>query len=138
MVSDDPAGTPLYIAPEIYAGLGYGKKADVWSLGIITFEMAMLHHPYFNAYGFNFIVVNGLLAMGPFKMEGRDPSLQKLVNMMTTINVEHRCELDTIINQPCFAALKKDLDLEEKMYYRDLKTEFDFDATVLPDSDFMD
>ena len=34
----DNIGTPVYIAPEIFAEKGYsGFKADVWSLGVLTF-----------------------------------------------------------------------------------------------------
>merc|ERR1712166_801908 len=32
-------GTDVYMAPEMIAGAPYGKKADVWSLGCILFEM---------------------------------------------------------------------------------------------------
>ena len=33
-------GTPLYIAPEILLARPYNHKVDVWSLGIILFELA--------------------------------------------------------------------------------------------------
>jgi serine/threonine protein kinase len=32
-------GTPLYMAPEIFSGKKYNYKVDVWSLGVITFEL---------------------------------------------------------------------------------------------------
>jgi len=32
------AGTEIYMAPEIFKG-GYNEKVDIWSIGIITFEM---------------------------------------------------------------------------------------------------
>lgn len=35
-------GTPLYIAPEIFAETGYSFPADIWSLGIIFFELMNL------------------------------------------------------------------------------------------------
>jgi serine/threonine protein kinase len=32
-------GTPLYLSPEIIAGHGYTEKTDVWSLGVLLFEL---------------------------------------------------------------------------------------------------
>ena len=32
-------GTPLYMAPEIFNGEQYSYKADVWSLGVLSFEV---------------------------------------------------------------------------------------------------
>ena len=32
-------GTPLYMAPEIYYGKPYSKKCDVWSAGILLYEL---------------------------------------------------------------------------------------------------
>ena len=35
-------GTTIYIAPEIYGGIPYNEKADVWALGCILYELASL------------------------------------------------------------------------------------------------
>jgi len=35
-------GTPLYIAPEILNDTGYSFPADIWSLGIIFYELMNL------------------------------------------------------------------------------------------------
>lgn len=39
-------GTPLYIAPEILLTRPYTHKVDVWSLGIILFELATGRTPF--------------------------------------------------------------------------------------------
>jgi serine/threonine protein kinase len=39
-------GTPYYMAPELWRGRPYDKKADVWSLGAVLYEMASLKHPF--------------------------------------------------------------------------------------------
>ena len=32
-------GSHGYIAPEVYAGARYGTKADIWSYGVMIYEM---------------------------------------------------------------------------------------------------
>lgn len=39
-------GTPLYIAPEIIQDKPYGPKIDVWSLGIILYELFTGYAPF--------------------------------------------------------------------------------------------
>lgn len=44
-------GTPYYMAPEIMQNKQYLSKADLWSVGIIMYEMAYGKYPYSNVYG---------------------------------------------------------------------------------------
>ena len=39
-------GTPYYLSPELVERKPYGYKSDVWSLGVLLYEMAALKHPF--------------------------------------------------------------------------------------------
>ena len=39
-------GTPYYLSPEIVRGLPYSFKSDIWSLGVILYEMCTLRPPF--------------------------------------------------------------------------------------------
>jgi len=39
-------GTPHYMAPEIMRGHGYGTEVDIWSLGVILFELVCGYLPF--------------------------------------------------------------------------------------------
>jgi serine/threonine protein kinase len=40
-------GSPLYMAPEIIKNKEYNSKSDIWSLGVIIFELFTKKHPYY-------------------------------------------------------------------------------------------
>ena len=39
-------GTPYYMAPELYAEQPYQFEADVWSLGVLLYELCALEFPF--------------------------------------------------------------------------------------------
>lgn len=39
-------GTPYYLSPEVWKRSQYDFKADMWSLGVIAYEMALLELPF--------------------------------------------------------------------------------------------
>eukprot|EP00756_Hemistasia_phaeocysticola_P030169 Hpha_TRINITY_DN16275_c2_g12::TRINITY_DN16275_c2_g12_i1::g.16142::m.16142/K08857/NEK1_4_5; NIMA (never in mitosis gene a)-related kinase 1/4/5 len=42
-------GTPVYLAPELWNSERYSKKADIWSLGVVLYEMLALRRPYYSS-----------------------------------------------------------------------------------------
>lgn len=41
-----PCGTPEYFSPELIKGKGYGKASDLWSLGILVYELMCGYNPF--------------------------------------------------------------------------------------------
>ena len=39
-------GTPLYASPEVLENKPYDEKTDIWSLGVLSYELAALAHPF--------------------------------------------------------------------------------------------
>ncbi len=47
-VSKSYVGTPEYVAPEIITNKGHDKSVDIWSFGVLLYEMAIGLPPFYN------------------------------------------------------------------------------------------
>ena len=39
-------GNPYWLSPEVILGKSYDKKADVWAIGVVLYELVMLKKPF--------------------------------------------------------------------------------------------
>ena len=45
-VTRSMVGTPYYLSPEIIEGWTYSFKSDIWSLGVLLYELCALKPPF--------------------------------------------------------------------------------------------
>jgi len=45
-MAETQTGTPYYTSPEIWLGKKYSNKCDIWSLGVLLYEMCCLRMPF--------------------------------------------------------------------------------------------
>jgi len=84
-------GTPFYIAPEIFLGQQYGMKIDIWSVGVVLFELMTNQLPF---KGFDTEEIKKKVIELKYDMElipkTRNPDLIKLMKQMLTLDPERR------------------------------------------------
>lgn len=89
-------GTPFYQAPEIWRRTAYDGKSDVWSLGVMLYELLALERPFQspNSFALHALVVSGIYRPLP---DDRCPPLRKLVVKLLKTNPEERPSMDEIM-----------------------------------------
>ncbi|KAJ5079195.1 serine/threonine-protein kinase [Anaeramoeba ignava] len=117
-------GSPIYAAPEILFGESYTSKADLWSLGVILYEIVTGGIP-FSAFGINDLVLiykNTTKKSLPKKVLNVVPKeCNDLVEKLLTVDPELRISRQDLHNHPFISEQLKEsveksqslLDLEK-------------------------
>lgn len=94
---DTFCGTLEYIAPEIFKGEQYNKSADVWSLGVLIYEML---HGYSPFKGKNYREVSEKVLGGSIVISDTlSPKLHSLIRAILKPNPADRPPIDFIIEE---------------------------------------
>eukprot|EP00948_MAST-09A_sp_MAST-9A-sp1_P001834 g1834.t1 len=103
MQAHSKVGTPLYMSPEVLKNEGYDWKSDIWSLGCILYELAVLRSP-FKEEGLNLYRLFQKINKGEYKPIPSiySDQLRDLVKAMLRIDSKARPSIDRV----CDTALK--------------------------------
>ena len=92
-------GTPYYLSPEIFENKPYDSKSDIWSLGILLYEMMALKMPF---------IANSLPMLSVKIMKGNYPpppsiyskELREIVDKCLKIKPDNRPTIQEILKMP--------------------------------------
>ena len=98
-VAKSLVGTPYYLSPEIIESRPYSFKSDVWSLGVLLYEMCALKPP-FEAPGFHslaFKILKGEYTPPPNTYSSE---MKGLIAAILQVDVDKRLNMKQILKIP--------------------------------------
>lgn len=113
LVAGTFCGTPYYLAPELWRRQRYSKKADVWAMGILLYEMMSLKRP-FNGQGMKNLmdsVLSGHMLPLPTKFS---PDLQAVAMAMLQADPNKRPSIAEVFQLPHMVKLLRDFETSVK------------------------
>ena len=105
------AGTPLYISPENYTSSKYDEKCDVWSFGIMVFELLYGETPWNGKNEYDLFVNHILKEELKFPSKPkRSKMIKELIQNMLVVEPKNRISWEEL-----FESLAKFDDVEDKI-----------------------
>ena len=104
-------GSPLYMSPEIILGNNYDFKSDLWSLGIILYQLYMKKHPFHSISIKELInkIKNEINYKTTLLFNDNVPNkAQILINRLLEIDLENRITWDELFNDEWIKNIKLD------------------------------
>ena len=92
-------GTPYYFSPEIINGEPYNYKTDIWSLGVVLYEMCNLKLPFDsnNIAQLSIKILKGNYDPIPFRYS---KEIHNLIKRMLNVDQNNRPDIKEVIQSP--------------------------------------
>lgn len=95
-------GTTPYMSPEMLSVEHYNHKSDIYSLGLVFYEILTLTYPFQQERGYEAVRHKELQKRGIQDWGNIPEIVQDLIRGMTQYEIPARFDIDTIINHPFF------------------------------------
>ena len=92
-------GTPYYLSPEIVESRPYNFKSDIWSLGVLLYELCSLKPP-FDASSLHFLALKIVRGVYPPLSKQFSQPLRNLVSKMLKTDPSARPTIHEILKEP--------------------------------------
>ena len=118
LLPEAAVGAPYYMAPEVCRDESYSNKAEVWSIGVILYELAILKKPFDSD---TIVSLFDKIQNQPLDLteEDIDADIKMLITSMLEKDQEKRPSIWDLAEVPCIesriATFIKDNDLEGKL-----------------------
>ncbi len=91
-------GTPYYLSPEMVQNLPYSFKSDVWSMGILVYEMCALKMPFdgLSIADLSLKIIKGIYTPIPNNFS---KELKMLVNSLLNVDPTKRPSINDILSK---------------------------------------
>ncbi len=123
-------GTPYYLSPEIIQNISYSFKSDIWSLGIILYELCCLKMPFetTNIATLSLLIIQGIYEPIPNHFS---EELKKLVGLLLAKDQDKRPNVNEILGNLVISLEFPEIKQRIKLFLNELEFNNEFSHTIM-------
>ena len=118
-------GTPATMAPEIMLGKQYDDKSDLWSIGVMMYQLHYKEIPY---KGFNENQILQKIQSNTPRKQPSDPELADLLNKLLVVDPQRRISWNDYFNHPFFQKNNEGINKPNSRYIKISDFNFGFNS----------
>ena len=122
-------GTPYYLSPEIIERKNYSFQSDIWSLGVLLYQLCALKHP-FDASNIHSLAIKIASGIYPPIPSHYSRDLKTLVSQMLTVKANKRPSIHQILKM-------KVIQVRTQNFLNETQYNSEFSHTILHKIDIL-